>query len=247
VDELPAESPLTVVEMVEALCLFNEPILNSRYHGMLLRRARQPERDELAKLPALVLEGERYGRQGAVAWMRQDPLFPDASFTGWAERTVLEGFLTLAEAQLRVVAHIARSAPTLESRAHFDRMTAAHRNVVRFLRQAVRESTAMESQMSVGGRRNVQEEAPHGDLRGQLEDALQKVYEHGNGVREILLSHVGLRHLRDQGCFQGGDPTFRGHPVVVDLGWDAPAFVIETWDVVPLEEIMGVDGAPKEP
>jgi hypothetical protein len=44
--------------------------------------------------------------------------------------------------------------------------------------------------------------------------------------------------LRDQGLFLNGDARFHGIPITVDLGWDTPAFVLETYEQVPLEEII---------
>lgn len=227
----------TVSEMVEALCLFDEPMLNSRYHGLLMRRGIEASSDEPVRLPSLVREGARLAREGAAAWESEATPMREGDFIKWAEFTVLESFLTLTESQLRIVAHISRSAPTARSRRPFDEVYATHRHIARVLRSALK-SQPRPQPPRAPYRRSVQEEGAEGDLLGQLEAALDAGEESGSGVRGIVLSPVGLRHLRDQGCFQGGDATLRGHPVSVDLGWDAPAFVIETLDRVPLEEIM---------
>ena len=227
----------TVSEMVEALCLFDEPMLNSRYHGLLIRRGIEATSDDLVRLPSMVLESARLAREGAAAWESEATPLKEGDFIKWAEFTVLESFLTLAESQLRIVAHISRSAPTARSRRPFDAMYATHRHIARVLRAALK-SQPRPNARHAPYRRSVQEEGEEGDLLGQLEAALDATERGGSGVRGVVLSPTGLRHLRDQGCFHGGDATLRGHAVSVDLGWDAPAFVIETLDRVPLDEIM---------
>lgn len=228
----------TISEMVEALCLFDEPMMNSRYHGMLLRRGHDTDDAELARLPALVLESARLAREGAAAWGAKDVPVSQTDFIAWAESTILESFLTLTENQLRILSRIARSAPTAQSREPFDQMAAKHRHIAEVLRTALKRRPRAAGRSAVG-LRGAQEEEEAGDFRGQIEDAIQAAEGKQGGVRGIVLSPTGLRHLRDQGCFLGGRRTLRGHPVSVDLGWDAPAFVIETHDRVSLEEIMG--------
>jgi hypothetical protein len=58
-------SDVTVPEIVEALLVFDEGLLNSRYHGMLARYEPSHLRDELVKLPSLVLSAARAARSGA--------------------------------------------------------------------------------------------------------------------------------------------------------------------------------------
>lgn len=236
-DARPPPSSIAIDELIEALCLFDEPMLNSRYHGMLLRRRDDDLHEQLAELPLLVLQGARLAREGAMAWGAKRKRVQEDRFIEWAEYTVLESFLTLAENQLRVISHIARSAPDLPSREPFDKMAATHRHIAGVLR------TALKAQFAAApgpppAPRHVQEEEATGDFRGQLEGAMRAAEASGSGVRKILLSPTGLRHLRDQGCFRDGVPTFKDHSVAVDLGWKTPAFVIETYDQVPLEEII---------
>lgn len=160
-------SPPSVSDMVEALCLFDEPMLNSRYHALLTRRGIQGSGAELAQLPSLALECARLARDGAAEWDRNTTaVAASESFFTWAEHT-----------------------------------------------------------------------DPDGDFRGQLDGAVHAAKSSGSGVRHIVLSPTGLRHLRDQGCFRDGSVDYAGYPVSVDMGWDAPAFVIETYERVTLDEI----------
>lgn len=234
----PERRPPTIPEMVEALYVFTEPLLNSRYHGMLLRRELSGRDSDLGKIPGLVLECARVGRQGAEAWhARHGTIQDEADFVEWAEHVLLDGFLTLTEDQIRVISHLARLAPTAAVREPFDRMVATHREIAATLRKTLR-TQPYPPPLPPKGRRSVQEEDPEGDFRGQLEDAVRNAQTGGQGVRRIILSHTGLRHLRDQGLFRDGDSLFNGIPVTVDLGWDASAFVLETYDQVPLDEIL---------
>lgn len=228
--------PPTVSELVEALCLFHEPWLNSRYHGVLLRRG-YGSREDLMRLPWVVLEAERLARQGAEAWQSEIRSGPSPEFVSWVEYTVLESFLTLVESQLAVLNHVAREAPTQRARAAFDSMIDKHRDVARALRGALRRQADLR-EPPMAQARLVQEEPKEGDFRGHLEKAIQDAEKGPHGVRAIVLSATGFRHLRDQGCFKEGAASLAGHRVMIDFGWSAPAFAIETRDRVPLEEIM---------
>lgn len=233
-----AASAPTVSEVVETLCLFDEAMLNTRYQGLLMRDQSEETTAELAALPTLVLESARLAREGAVAWDRKAT--DTVGFIAWAQHTVLEAFLELTESQLRVAAHMARCAPDASTRAPFDAMCARHRHVANTLRKALKTQARPEGDKEIY-RRNVQEEEANGDFRSQIEQAARDAEASGSGVRHIVLSPTGLRHLRDQGCFRDGRPYIRGHPVSVDFGWDAPAFVIETFDRVGLDEILAVN------
>lgn len=239
-DDVGRAAP-TLPEMIEALYVFTEPLLNSRYHGMLLRRNLSGKESDLARIPGLVLESSRVGKKGAELWTaRRTGLEKEGEFVAWAEHTLLDGFLHLTEDQLRIISHIARQAPTAGIREPFDSMASMHREIAGILRATLKAQPYPPSlpPAAAHGRRSVQEEEPEGDFRGQLESAVRNALVSGGRVRRILLSHVGLRHLRDQGLFRDGDATFHGIPVTIDLGWEAPAFVLETYDQVPLEEIL---------
>lgn len=235
----PAADAPTIAEMVEALYVYSEPLMNSRYHGMLLRRRIRGEGADLSRIPGLLLETARLSSEGAHAWAAtKQGAAKEGDFVDWAEHAILDAFLTLVEQQLVVISHIARQAPTAAVRAPFDKMAATHREIATTLREALK-AQHHPTLPRAGGRRSVQEEEPEGDFRGQLEAAVRHAQENGEGVRRLILSHTGLRHLRDQGLFRGGEARFHGLPVAIDLGWDAPAFAIETYDRVPLEEIVG--------
>lgn len=243
-----SEEPLTIADVVEALLLFDEPILNSRYHKMLARYPAGMTRDELLGVPALVLQAERAGRAGSEKWMRGSSHVLDEAFLAWGERTLLDSFLAMVESQQRLVAYIARAAPTREARDDFDRMASLHREIA----QTLREALALHAQAALPpeapmprGTRGAQEEDHFGDLRAQVEGAIRSSTKAGHAVRVVMLSPTGLRHLRDQGCFADGETSLDGVPVVVDFSWDASAFALLSFDAVPLEEISEASGASR--
>lgn len=234
-----SDDPLTVADVVDALLLFDEPILNSRYHGMIARHPEGRVRDDLLRVPALILKAGRAGRAGAEKWMRGTTPVLDEAFLAWGQRTLLDSFLAMVESQQRLVAYMGRAAPTREAREDFDTMATLHREVAHTLREAL----ALQAQAAAPhdarprGTRGAQEEDPSGDLRSQVEDAIRTSTRAGHAVRTVMLSATGLRHLRDQGCFKDGETTLGGAPVVVDFSWDAPAFALLSFDAIPLEDI----------
>ncbi|MEA3198810.1 MAG: hypothetical protein QOE90_238 [Thermoplasmata archaeon] len=232
----------TIAEMVEALLVFDEPILNSRFHGMLTRHPKGQTRDDLMLLPAKIIQAGRLAHEGSLSWMRKGNPVLDDAFVEWAERMLLDSFLGMVDSQSRLIAAMARAAPTQESRKSFDQMAEIHREIAHTLRQALtflakrrHGATALPPHE---GLRSVQEEEAGSDLRGQIETAMRAQILAGRAIRHVTLSPTALRHLRDQGCFRQGETTLGGSPVVVDMGWDASAFVLNTFDAVPLEEIM---------
>lgn len=234
------DEPATIAEMMEALLVFDEGLLNSRYHGMLQRYPESGLRDALVRLPGLVLKAGRHTRSGAEKWMRGPAHALDHEFLEWGERTLLDSFLSLTESEMRLIAYAGRAAPTADVRADFEEAVQAHRIIAKTLREALALlARDLPDKALRGGVRGVQEEEDGGNLFGQLEDAVRTSTKSGHAVRSITLSHTALRHLRDQGAFRNGESTFMGTPVVVDFGWDASGFALHTFDAVPLEEIMG--------
>ncbi|HWG90644.1 MAG TPA: hypothetical protein VNZ52_07310 [Candidatus Thermoplasmatota archaeon] len=246
---------ISVQEMVEALLLFNEPILNHRYHELIAREAESISGEDLQGLAARIVEAERAARDAARQW-QGEAHGPELAqpFLAHGRGVLLEAFLDLADSQTRLFSFMARQAPLRNVRAGFEQAAEDTRHVAAVLRRAAEdaaeEAVGWNEQRDVGELRNVQEEdTREGDLRGQVEQALHRTRAAGKEPRRLLLSHTALRHLRDQGCFQNGKSTLHGVRVDVDLGWDAPAFALETYDVVPLEEMMvhGVDGPIPNP
>lgn len=229
--------PVTVAEIVEGLLLFDEPILSSRFHSVLSRDP-DPERlDILRSLPGRVTESQALAREAARLWMEAAGGLQEQRFLERGERFILESYLLLAESQLRLIDFMAGSAPTVKTRSPFDRMAHIHRAICEDLRTVLRDMTSRES-MTPGALRSVQEEGASGNLRGQVEAAIRARRKAGTGIRRVVLSHVAQRHLRDQGCFRNGEATILGAPVAIDLSWESSAFVVEGYDVVPLEEIL---------
>lgn len=227
-----------VGDIIEGLLLFDEPMLNRHYHA-ILRRDQNPERRQLlATLPGMVLRSHQLSRDAAKVWQNVGRGTLDQSFIEKGEHVVLEAYLGLAENELRLIAFMARSAPTNDARAPFDEMAENHREIAEVLRKALRDLTSGTPPAPQHPLRSVQEENAEGDLRGQVEAAIRARRESGRGVRRVVLSHTAQRRLRDQGCFQGEDTTLLGAPVAIDLSWESPAFAIEGYDVVPLEEIL---------
>lgn len=227
-----------VRDIIEGLLLFDEPILNSRYHAILYEDPIPERRDALARLPGLVIESHRLAHRTVDEWPGRAGTDVTRKFILQGQRAILESFLTLAENELRMIAFMARSAPTVATRAPFDEMAAIHREVCDVLRDVL-ENLSMGSEAEPPDElRSVQEETPHGDLRSQIETAIRARWRAQRGIRRVIVSHTAQRHLRDQGCFADGDPTILGVPVAIDLSWGTPAFAIEGFDIVPLEEIM---------
>lgn len=232
---------------MDALLLLDEPMLNSRYHGLLFRMQDEQTREKLAKLPSLVLETIRLGRRGAVEWGRAGAATMDEEFDRVAERFLLQSFLILAEEQLRLIAFMARSAPAQEARAYFDEMADVQRHVASTLRGVLGSTHQRLAARDGRGLRGVQEEENAGDLRGQVEGALRAFREAGLPPRVVILSPTGLRHLRDQGLRQDGESTILGVPASIDFGWGGPAFAVQSFDLVPVEEIMRPDDGWEPP
>lgn len=236
----------TVLEMVDALLLFNEPILNHRFHEMLKREREGASQTELGELPSRIVTAEILAREGAVRWRDTS-----GSGRGFSERFIasgklalIESYLDLAASQTRLLAFMGRNAPTEDSRRKFEAAVQETRDVSDILRRmaekAADESHPWDEPDGGDTLRLVQEEEhPPGDLRGQVEEAIRDARAAGREPRRLLLSHTALRHLRDQGCFREGKATLLGVRVDVDLGWDAPAFALETYEVVPLEQMLG--------
>lgn len=227
----------TVTEMVDALLLYDEPALNHRFHD-ILSRAPPSVVSALRRVPDLVAEAERSTRKGAVLWERASEGTLTAEFLDRGERMLLEGFLALTEAQIRMLTFIAHEAPTPEVRAHFDQGLDLQRKVTGILRDTIPQIGADLDEEPKGALRSVQEETAGGSFRQQIENAILASREAKKFPRLILLSHVGLRHLRDEGSFSQGKVDVLGVPVVVDWGWEAPAFVLQTFSSTPLEALI---------
>lgn len=233
----------TIADIVDAMMLLDEPMLNSRYHGLLIRLGSDDARQRLSLLPRLVAKSLHLSRRGSYEWMRTGLPAEAAGLRARSERVLIESFLAMNEQQIRLITFLARSAPTAEVRAYFDEMADLHRQVSGTLRSVLKESGSSGSDEASEPRsstpyRGVQEESELGDLRGQLEAAIRGARSSGRPVRTILLSHTALRHLRDQGCFADGDTFHMGVPVAVDLAWDVSAFSLLSFEIVPLDEIF---------
>lgn len=234
-----SSDPPSVSDIVDALMLLDEPMLNSRYHGLLLRLTEGPSRDRLVALPGMLAESLRLSRKGSFEWMRSGLTTPDAVLRPRAERTLLEAFLALCELETRLITLLARAAPTAGAREPFDEMARIHRTIAAVLRDVLRDGAVGESPASPARTfRGVQELEEGGDLLSQVESALRDARAGRKPMRSVVLSADGLRRLRDQGCFGDGETTLGGVPVEVDFAWDVPAFALRSFDVVPIEEVL---------
>lgn len=224
------------MRVVEALLLYDQPLMDQRFTSLVSQVAPREIAAKLERIPILARESARVAREGAQAWERKGP--PDAEeFNEWADRAVLESMLTLAEGELRLAAQLARNAPDAATRAPFDRMCETQREIARSLREALEASKDPRAAMPLH-RRLVQEEDLQGDLPTQLEEAVRQAEASPAGVHRVALSPLALRHLRDQGRLKHGETRLRGHPVVLDFGWEAPAFAIETDERMMLHELV---------
>ncbi len=231
----PTPAGVTVSEMVDALLLYDEPMLNHRFHDLISRSA-DATQGALERVPQLITQAERHIRRGSVLWERIPQGEAGASFLAQGERMLLEAFLGLIESQIRLVTFMAQQAPTREARAAFDSGLAYDRNVAEVLRAEIPKLGA--APLPAEGLRSVQEEEPGGSLRSQVEAAIRESRGARRHPRVLFVSHVGLRHLRDEGCFPEAVTDVLGVPVVVDWGWEAPAFALQTFNSTPLEELI---------
>lgn len=83
-------------------------------------------------------------------------------------------------------------------------------------------------------------------LRSRIEGAIQDLRSDGQEPKGLVLSAVGLRHLRDEGLLATGDGTAFGLPVEVDLGWRGECFCVVTNERVTLAELLSA-GATRSP
>ena len=227
--------------MVDALILFDSPILDQRFQEAIAMHPDAKHRAALAALPQRVAEGARLTRRAGVEWERVSggPLL-EAEFRERAERFLLEALLESAELQIQLKTFLADHAPTREVRDHVDAALVIHRELVHALRAAIGalgdqpEGVRPErDQAYLGG------EAEHGDLRGQVEQAIRAMVGSGQKPRALVLSANAVRHLRDQGLFQDGAPAVLDVPVRVDLSWPGSCFALLSFDNVALDEILG--------
>lgn len=68
---------------------------------------------------------------------------------------------------------------------------------------------------------------------------VHRLRDAGETPSRLLLSHVALRHLRDEGAISAEGTAF-GLPVDVDLGWRGECFAVLTDDRTRLSEILSM-------
>lgn len=233
----------TISDVIDAVVLYDQPILDHRFAELVSRHPDVHSRERLLGIPFIVTRGARITRAAAFEWERVAPPVLVDDVVLHAERLLLQAFLDSAEAQIRLKASVARHAPTREVRDLLESAIDLHRDVTRDLRHALRAlqdppAAGADAAGAGGTPRCTQAEEDAGDLRGQVEGAIRRMRDGGKQPRLLTLSHVALRHLRDQGCFRDGETTLLGVPVTVDLAWDASEFALHSNEGVPLEEMV---------
>lgn len=231
-------SGLALLQLADALILFDAPLLDSRFMEVISRHPDAETRAHLSALPPKVGEGSRHTRRAAMEWEAATGggLIDDA-FRDRATRVLLQGLLESAEAQIRLKVFMANHAPNRETREHLDRALAIHYELVSEFRSAL---DKLGPDPGEQGRESAYlgTEGAEGELRTRVERAIHQMRNAGHEPRALVLSHTGLRHLRDQGALPPGASELLGVPVEVDLAWDAPKFALLSDSCVPLEEVM---------
>lgn len=235
----------SLLQVVDALILFDGPLLDQRFQDAIAMHPDAKTRSVLAMLPSRVAHGSRITRRAAVEWERTvgGSILED-DFRRRAERFLLEGLLESAETQIRLKTFMSSHAPTAEVRKLVDDAISIHRELTHALREAIgkladdeapdedSDGAATKPPLAVGA------EDPSGDLRGQIESAFHAMQARHQKPRLLVLSTNALRHLRDQGIFPTDVPSFHGVPVQVDFAWSGSAYALLSYDSESLEEIM---------
>ena len=76
-------------------------------------------------------------------------------------------------------------------------------------------------------------------LGATIAATIDELRDAGEAPARILLSHVALRHLRDEGAISPDGTAFE-LPVDVDLGWRGECFAVVTEDRARLSEILSM-------
>lgn len=241
-EDVPSPS---LAQVVDALILFDTPILDQRFQEAIAMHPDPKVRVALAALPERVAEGSRLTRRAGVEWERVTgggSILED-EFKRRAERFLMEALLESAEIQIQLKTFLAGHAPTRDVRQLVDDAIAIHRELAQVLRDAIaRVGEARHQGIPPTARQTyVGQESERGDLRGQVEQAIQAMIGSGQKPKVLLLSANALRHLRDQGFFQDGRPAVLDVPVRVDFSLPGSSFALVSIDNVALDEIMGLD------
>jgi len=228
-----------VLQIVDALIMFDDPVLDRRFQEAIAMHPDAKIRAALAALPARVAEGSRITRRAGVEWERAtggSALTDD--FQRQAERFLLQALLDGAEAQIRLKTFMARHAPTQPVRALIDEAVAIHRELADALRDAL---AALEATPGPYAEKHappyVGERGEAGDLRGQVEAAIRDMSARGKRPRVLVVSANAMRHLRDQGVLMDS-PTLLDVAVQVDFSWSGSTFALLSYESAPLDEIL---------
>lgn len=252
----------SLLQVIDALILFDGPILDQRFQDAIAMHPDAKARAALEMLPSRVAQGSRITRRAGVAWERAvGGTVIEDDFRRRAERFLLEGLLESAETQIRLKTFMAWNAPTAEVRKLLDDAIAIHRELTHVLREAIGklpdeeapphhedESALVARPASRKPPVEVGAEDPTGDLRTQIEAAFEHMQARRKKPRLLVLSANALRHLRDQGVFQDQNPSFHGVPVQIDFSWSGSTYALMSYDSEALDEILTRPGhSPDDP
>lgn len=241
--ERPPNPDANILQIVDALILYDTPMLDQRFQEAVARHPDPQTRQVLSELPRVVARGSRLTRRAAIEWERVTRGgIVDEDFLRRSERFLLEAFLDSAESQIRLKTFMSRHAPTREVRDIIDDAILVHRDIATAIRGALDALGVSGGEDAVGPPK---EKAPYlghepdvGDLRSNIEAAILRMRADKKKPKMLVVSLTALRHLRDQGLFQDGQPTVMGVPVEVDMAWDAPKYSLRSFDSITLEEIL---------
>lgn len=81
-------------------------------------------------------------------------------------------------------------------------------------------------------------------LGESIQHSLARMHDQGDQPERLVLSHVALRHLRDEGHVKQ-DGTAFGLSVDVDFGWEGECYSVITSSRVRLAELLTLNQSPK--
>lgn len=229
-----------ILQIIDALILFDTPLLDQRFQEAIAMHPDAEVRKALEALPPRVAKGSRLTRRAGTEWERVAyGKGLDDAFRNRAERFLLEAFLDAAEQQIRLKSFMSGYAPTREVRELIEDAIDIHRELAEALRKAV---SALEegdpNERHPPDAAYIGPDDQEGDLRLQVEAAVRSMAASRSKPKLLVVSSNAMRHLRDQGLFSDGATDVMGVPVQVDFSWGDRHFALLSFDSAALDEIV---------
>lgn len=166
---------------------------------------------------------------------------------------LLQDLLHLKEGSNELVMLAAMRAPTDDVRNRLMRLAdldRVHADQIRVLLGARTVMTSLDRVAAPSARRETTTLGAHssraqGSTLGEsIEQHVEVMREQGDSPERLILSHVALRHLRDEKHVQP-DGTAFGLPIDIDFGWEGECYTILTSSRVRLAELLTLNKSPK--